>query len=160
MITALCGCLPGQITFSRSGFGRRQTLRATGIGFVATLASILSGAGRTALAQPAVGRVPVVDRLSVRIVTDISTDPYVASPATDRVRIERFGRVENPGVSPHATLRAEWGLSMFAKSARGDETRRVLVDFGYSPEVLLDESRDPRHRSCGHRCADIEPWSL
>jgi len=79
----------------------------------------------------------VVDRLSVRIVTDISTDPYVGSPRTDRVRIERFGRVEKPGVPPHATLRAEWGLSMFAESVRGDETRRVLVDFGYSPEVLL-----------------------
>lgn len=68
MIGALCGCLPGQNPFSR-GVGRRQAFRATGIGFVTTLSGILSGAGRVTRAQPAAGRVPVVDRLSVRIVT-------------------------------------------------------------------------------------------
>ena len=138
MIRALCGCLPGQNSFSR-GVGRRQALRATGIGFVATLASILSGAGRTALAQPAAGRVPVVDRLSVRIVTDISTDPYVpALPATRT----GSGSSASAGVgSPASHRMPRCGPSgvcpCLQNPRRGDETRRVLVDFGYSPEVLL-----------------------
>ena len=47
----ICGCPPGQNPFSRGGFGRRQALRATGIGFVATLTGILTGAGQVARAQ-------------------------------------------------------------------------------------------------------------
>src|SRR5215204_4140610 len=83
MIYPICSCSPGRNPFSRGGFSRRQAIRATGIGFVATLAAILTGAGRTALAQPAGGKVPVVDRLSVRIVTDIYTDRYSVPLKTD-----------------------------------------------------------------------------
>ena len=133
----ICDCPPGRSPFSRGGFGRRQALRATGIGFVATLTGILTGAGQVARAQVAVGNAPVVDRLSLRIVTDVYTDPYAAPLKADGIQVERVGRFEKRGVAPHATLQAEWGLSMLAESARGDETRRVLVDFGYSPEVLL-----------------------
>jgi 7,8-dihydropterin-6-yl-methyl-4-(beta-D-ribofuranosyl)aminobenzene 5'-phosphate synthase len=132
-----CGCPPGRSPFSRGGFGRRQALRATGIGFVAALAGILTDAGRVAQAQPVAGHVPVVDRLSVRIVTDVYTDPNAAPLKTSGMKVERVGRTEKPNIPPHTTLRAEWGLSMLAESARRDETRRVLVDFGYSPEVLL-----------------------
>ena len=132
-----CDCPVGRNPFCRGGFGRREALRATGIGFIATLTGILTDSGRIANAQPVTAPVPVVDRLSVRIVTDVYTDPYAASPKPNGIRIERVGRVEKPGAPPHATLRAEWGLSMMAESARGDETRRVLVDFGYSSEVLL-----------------------
>src|SRR3712207_5389382 len=133
----ICGCPPGRNPFSRGGLGRREALRATGLGFVATLAGILTGAGRVARAQPVTAQVPVVDRLSIRVVTDAYTDPFALSPGPSGIRIERFGRAERRGVPPRATLRAEWGFSMMAESARGDETRRVLIDFGYSPEVLL-----------------------
>jgi len=34
------------------------------------------------------------------------------------------------------SLMAEFGLSILAQSRRGPETRHVMVDFGYSPEVL------------------------
>ena len=112
-------------------------LRATGVGFVATLTALLAGAGRTARAQPASGEIPVVDRLSVRIITDNYTDRYSVPQTTDGLKVERVGATESVGIDPHATLRAEWGLSMLAESARGDETRRVMVDFGFSPEVLL-----------------------
>lgn len=36
------------------------------------------------------------------------------------------------------SLMAEFGLSILARSRRGAETRQVLVDFGYSPEVLAN----------------------
>ena len=98
---------------------------------------MLAGAGRTAWAQPVAGTVPVVDRLSVRMVTDNYTDRYSVPQRTDGMKVERAGGTEKPGVPPRTTLQAEWGLSMFAESLRGGETRRVMVDFGYSPEVLL-----------------------
>jgi hypothetical protein len=55
---------------------------ATGVGFVATLTSILVGAGRTARADPVSGSPPVVDGLSVRIPADNHTDRYSAALAT------------------------------------------------------------------------------
>ncbi len=39
---------------------------------------------------------------------------------------------------PLRTLQNEWGLSLHAESARGPETRRVLLDFGYTPGTLLN----------------------
>lgn len=132
-----CICLPGESIFNRGGFGRRQALRASGVGFVATLTALLIGAGRMAQAEPAGDGAPVVDGLSVRIVTDNYTDRYSIPQQTPGIKVERVGATERLGVSPHATLRAEWGLSMVAESVRGDETRRVMVDYGFSPEVLL-----------------------
>jgi 7,8-dihydropterin-6-yl-methyl-4-(beta-D-ribofuranosyl)aminobenzene 5'-phosphate synthase len=80
---------------------------------------------------------PVVDGVSVRIITDNYTDRYSIPLKTPGMKVERRSGTEQVGVTPRATLRAEWGLSMIAESSRADETRRVMIDFGYSPEVLL-----------------------
>jgi 7,8-dihydropterin-6-yl-methyl-4-(beta-D-ribofuranosyl)aminobenzene 5'-phosphate synthase len=78
-----------------------------------------------------------VDGLSVRILADNHTDRYSVPVTTPGMKVERTGGTERPGVTPVSTWRAEWGLSMFAESVRGDETRRVMIDFGYTPEALL-----------------------
>ena len=132
-----CVCLPGSNPFGRGRLGRRQALQATGIGFVATLTSILLGAGRVAQAQPVAGSPPIVDGLSVRILADNHTDRYSVPVATPGMKIDRTGGTERPGVPPASTWRAEWGLSMFAESVLGDETKRVMIDFGYTAEALL-----------------------
>jgi 7,8-dihydropterin-6-yl-methyl-4-(beta-D-ribofuranosyl)aminobenzene 5'-phosphate synthase len=132
-----CFCRSGQDIFARNPFGRRQVLRATGAGFVATFASMLTDAGHVATAQPAPARAPVVDRLSVRMVTDNYTDRYSVPLHPQGMQVERMGGIERPGVPPHLTLQGEWGLSMVAESVLGAETRRVMIDFGYSHEVLL-----------------------
>lgn len=136
MIDCECG------GFGRLSLGgrmkRRQVLRAAGVGFIGTLTSLLVGAGRTALATPLTGPAPVVDRLAVRIVTDIYVDQFYPSSKPDGMKIERAAGTSEPGLSPHATYRGEWGLSMLAQSHRGDEMRTVMVDYGYSPEVLLN----------------------
>jgi len=137
MTSPWCVCQPDGNPFTRPGFGRRQALRATGVGFVATLVAMLEGAGRIARAQPATGGVPVVDRLSVRMVTDNYTDRFSIPLKTPGLKVERNGGTEKASVPPSVTLQAEWGLSMLAESARNDEIRRVMVDFGYSSEVLL-----------------------
>ncbi|MGH7185876.1 MAG: MBL fold metallo-hydrolase [Pseudomonadota bacterium] len=33
-------------------------------------------------------------------------------------------------------MQNEWGLALYLESARGAETRRILMDFGYTPETL------------------------
>lgn len=42
---------------------------------------------------------------------------------------------------PRKPLMAEFGLSILARSRRGAQTRQVLVDFGYSPEVRANNIR-------------------
>jgi 7,8-dihydropterin-6-yl-methyl-4-(beta-D-ribofuranosyl)aminobenzene 5'-phosphate synthase len=116
-------------------------LRATGTGFVASLAALLGSAGQIARAQPVAGVVPIVDRLSVRMVTDNYTDRFSVPMKTPGITVRRSGGTEKAAVPPNDTLQAEWGLAMLAESARGDEIRRVMVDFGYSSEVLLTNMR-------------------
>ena len=132
-----CVCVPGENPFTRGRLGRRQALRATGIGFVATLTSILVGAGRTAWAEPVIGGAPVVDGVSVRILADNHTDRYSIPFVTPGMKVERVTGSERPGVPPLDTWRAEWGLSMLAESVRADETRQVMIDYGYTAEALL-----------------------
>ena len=79
----------------------------------------------------------MVDGLSVRILADNHTDRYSVPVATPGMKIDRTGGTERPGVPPASTWRAEWGLSMFAESVLGDETKRVMIDFGYTAEALL-----------------------
>ena len=136
-MSSRCACPPGQNPFARPGLGRRQMLRATGAGFVATLTAALTDFGRTARAQGIGGQAPVVDRLAVRIVTDNHVDRFSLPTNAAGIGVERPAGFEQAGTAPHATLQAEWGLSMLAESVRGAETRRVMIDFGYTPEALL-----------------------
>lgn len=131
-----CDCRPHKF-FNKRGLDRRQVFQATGIGFVAALTTMLAGAGRTARAQSVAGKAPEVDGLSVHIVTDNYTDRYSPPMTAPGMKIERKGATERAGVAPHATLRAEWGLSMVADSISQGQSRRVMIDYGYSPEVLL-----------------------
>ncbi len=56
----------------------------------------------------------------------------------DGIAIERAGGNTKPDAPPRTVLNGEWGLAMHAQSHRGSEERNVLVDFGYTPEVLLN----------------------
>ncbi len=132
-----CACQLHGTPFERFRLTRRQSLKATGVGFVASLVAILEGSGQVSRAQTLGSNPPVVDGLSVRIVTDNYTDRFSVPLTTPRLGVERMGGTERPRTPPHDTLEAEWGLSMFAQSIRDDEIRRVMVDFGYSSEVLL-----------------------
>jgi 7,8-dihydropterin-6-yl-methyl-4-(beta-D-ribofuranosyl)aminobenzene 5'-phosphate synthase len=91
-----------------------------------------------ARAQALGARIPEVDWLAVRIVTDNEVIQFVPSEKRGSLTIERRSSGnQTPDAPPRTTLTAEWGLSMHAESRRGGETRNVLVDFGYTPEALL-----------------------
>ncbi len=133
MLFGSCNCMTRP-----SSFSRRSLLRAGGASFVSALVSTMIGSGRTAQAKTLSEAVPEVDRLSVRIVTDIMVRRNVPSEKVEGLTVERAGPNEIPDAPPRSTLVGEWGLSMHAESHRGNEVRNILVDFGYNPVTLLN----------------------
>jgi len=82
--------------------------------------------------------VPEVDSLTVQVLVDAATfGPFLADENLPGLRLERSSGKPEPRMSRHA-LMGEFGLSLLARSKRGAETRSVMVDFGYSPEVLAN----------------------
>jgi 7,8-dihydropterin-6-yl-methyl-4-(beta-D-ribofuranosyl)aminobenzene 5'-phosphate synthase len=110
-----------------------------GAGFVSAIIGTMIANSQTGEAR-ALGRaVPEVDRLAVRMVTDNVVIQFVQSEQREGITIERRSAGNTtPDAPPRAALNGEWGLSMHAQSCRGSEVRNVLIDFGYTPEVLLN----------------------
>ena len=77
---------------------------------------------------------PVVDNLSIQVVTDGNHDVFISGAQVPGVRVERVRGFR--GAQERRALRSEHGLSLYLTSRRGDETRRFLLDFGYTPEAL------------------------
>ena len=126
-----------------------SSLCTGGAGFVTAMMATLAANARTAPANTLGHAVPQVDRLAVRMVTDNIVIQFIQSETREGLTIERRNRANlAPDRQPRAALNGEWGLAMYAESHRGDETRHVLVDFGYTPEVLLNNMAilevDPR----------------
>jgi len=134
MLFGGCNCTGGSSLLSAYG-----ALCAGGTGFVSAMIGAMVAGARTAEA-PKLGRtVPEVDRLSVRMVTDNVVIQFVPSETRRGAAIERRSRSNTSSDAPPRTaLNGEWGLSMLAQSHRAGEERNVLIDFGYTPEVLLN----------------------
>jgi len=134
MLFGGCNC-----RIEASPISRRGLLCAGGAGFVSVLIGTLLEASQTAQAQTLGSRVPEVDRLAVRMVTDNEVIQFVPSEKRDGFAIERrTGSNTTPEAPPRSALSGEWGLSVHAESRRGNEVRNVLIDFGYTPETLLN----------------------
>lgn len=111
---------------------RRGFLRAS----AAFAASATAGFSCIEIANAAAIEVPTVDRLSLRVLIDSSHDQFL-KPATVQ------GVVHQPpgngrGSDYRKVLHNQWGLSLFVESRRADEERTILLDFGYSPDALLN----------------------
>lgn len=76
--------------------------------------------------------VPVVDRLELMILADGTVSSFAAPVERPGLKIVPPGRT----ASYRATLRGEWGYSVLADAGLGDVKRRMLIDFGYTPEAL------------------------
>ena len=116
-----------------SGVTRRSLLAGSAAG-------ILAAAAGRAFGAPAL-TVREVDRLSIQVVTDNATfGPFLEDLTLPGLQLVRAGNGGKSGYARMSTrvLLAEFGLSVFAESRRGEQTRRVLVDFGYTPEVLAN----------------------
>ena len=79
--------------------------------------------------------VPVIDRLTIRVLVDSSYD-------TPRPGTFRWAKVRRTGLSARGdfrkTLHNEWGLALALESRAGDQTLNLLLDFGYTVDALLN----------------------
>ena len=108
---------------------RRTVLRGAVAGLLATAAGPV-------VARPALA-VPEVDSLTLHVVVDNAVfGPFLSEQDLPGLRVERADRT-GPRM-PRQALMAEFGLSVLGESRKGARTRRVLVDFGYSPEVMAN----------------------
>ena len=118
---------------------RRDVLCGGGAALFGTLVASLLGGARPARAAAITGAVPEVDRVAVRVVIDSYQIAVAPSATAGSVDIERFGWAlsDQP---PTKALVSEFGLSMHAESRRGGEARHVLVDYGFTPEALVNNA--------------------
>ena len=115
---------------------RRQVLCGGGaIVFAAMMASLMGGS-KPVRAQTIAGKVPEVDRVSVRVVVDNYQFAVAAGKKVGSVDVQHFGWGLSGDKPPGRTLISEFGLSMHVESKRRSETRNLLMDFGFTPEAL------------------------
>ena len=112
---------------------RRELLAATSAVGLGLAGGVLSNI-RVAAAPALIGAPPEVERLSVGVVTDSYHHLFETAGKFGEVAVQRWGRPPTP--EPPRTLQNEWGLSLHLESARGAETRQVLVDFGFTGDTL------------------------
>lgn len=129
MLFSLCSCAAPLASSA-------APLCAGGAGFVTAMMATLASSARTRPAKTLRDDVPEIDRVAVRIVTDNLTQLFVPEETRDGLAIERRVRHSHPDRPPRHLLNAEWGLAIHAQSFSGGEERNVLVDFGFTPEVL------------------------
>lgn len=111
---------------------RREIMAGAAFG---ALLSLLGGV-RPLRAQTLSGAPPEIDHLAIRVLVDSYQFAVAPSHKLGDVDIAHFGWGLNPQTPPGKTLISEFGLALHARSTRGDQTRNVLIDFGYTPEAL------------------------
>ncbi len=103
------------------------------LGSAAVLAQM--GISNPLTAQPAKLTVPTVDSLTIRVITDSSYDTPRAG-GNKWVKVSRVGYFSRQDY--RKALHNEWGLSLALDSKIGNDTRHIMLDFGYTPNALLN----------------------
>jgi len=112
-------------------FGRRDFLRASAVwGGVATL----GGFWPRAAAAAGTLDVPVIDKLTVRVMVDAAYDNFYRPQQVNGVSAAPGRTVGDYRRSLHN----EWGLSLWLESQIAEQQRTMLLDYGYTPGVLAN----------------------
>lgn len=90
---------------------------------------------RSARAAPVQIDAPVIDELTVREITDNTHDIFLRGVQMPGLTVRRTGFPEAP---QGKTLESEWGLALYLESRKGTESRRYLLDFGFTPDVYAN----------------------
>lgn len=117
---------------------RRDVLCGGGAAVFGAMVATLLGGSKPVKAQTIAGAVPEVDRVAIRVVIDSYQFAVAPSRKAGTVDIQHFGWGIGGGKPPGRTLVSEFGLSMHVETRRGTETRNVLVDFGFTPDALVN----------------------
>ena len=109
-------------------FGRREFLQAAGV-----LGGAVAIGGFRPVKAAAID-VPVIDKLTIRVLVDSSFDSFLRPSELNGISIAPLGRASDF----RRTLHNEWGLSLWLEPQRGAERRTLMLDYGYTPEVLAN----------------------
>ena len=109
---------------------------------------------RSADAAPVRITPPVVDNLTIQVVLDTNHDIFISGAQAPGVGVKR---IRSPAAFNGRTLESQWGLSLHLTSTKGTDTKRILLDFGYTPDVLNNNLELARHRCPGNRRACPQP---
>jgi 7,8-dihydropterin-6-yl-methyl-4-(beta-D-ribofuranosyl)aminobenzene 5'-phosphate synthase len=120
---------------------RRDVVCGGGAAMFSAIVAILMGNAKPVRAATISGSVPEIDRVAVRVVVDSYQFAVAPSRKVPGVDIEHFGWGIGEGKPPGKTLVSEFGLSMHVESQRGTEKRTVLIDFGFTPDALVNNSK-------------------
>jgi 7,8-dihydropterin-6-yl-methyl-4-(beta-D-ribofuranosyl)aminobenzene 5'-phosphate synthase len=128
--------------YAREGslISRRDALCGGGAGVLTAMIGALLGDTEPVRAETISGSVPEIDALAVRVVVDNYQFAVAPGRTLQGLEIQHAGwglREESP---PRNTLVSEFGLAMHVESRRGAETRSALVDFGFTPEALINNT--------------------
>jgi 7,8-dihydropterin-6-yl-methyl-4-(beta-D-ribofuranosyl)aminobenzene 5'-phosphate synthase len=97
-------------------------------------ALLAAGVVKSARAAPRI-EAPSVDRVVIREITDNQHDIFLKPFERPGLKVQRTGC---PGVAQGKTLESEWGLALHIESSKGSDTRRYLLDFGFTPDVYAN----------------------
>jgi 7,8-dihydropterin-6-yl-methyl-4-(beta-D-ribofuranosyl)aminobenzene 5'-phosphate synthase len=93
------------------------------------------GINRPAKAAPLLDNVPVVDQVIVREITDNQHNIFLKPLTAPGLSVARTGFPEAP---QGKTLESEWGLALHIESVKGGESKRYLLDYGFTSDVYLN----------------------
>jgi 7,8-dihydropterin-6-yl-methyl-4-(beta-D-ribofuranosyl)aminobenzene 5'-phosphate synthase len=119
---------------------RRDVVCGGGAAMFGALITALMGDSKPVKAEALSGSVPELDTVAVRVVVDSYQFAVAPSRKLADVDIQHFGWGVSGEKPPGKTLVSEFGLSIHAETRRGTETRNVLVDFGFTPEALINNT--------------------
>jgi 7,8-dihydropterin-6-yl-methyl-4-(beta-D-ribofuranosyl)aminobenzene 5'-phosphate synthase len=77
---------------------------------------------------------PVVDKLSVRVLVDLTHNIFLRPQTFKGMKVTPAARAKDYTKELHT----QWGLSYFLESTKGGETRSLMLDYAYTPEALLN----------------------
>jgi 7,8-dihydropterin-6-yl-methyl-4-(beta-D-ribofuranosyl)aminobenzene 5'-phosphate synthase len=119
---------------------RRDVVCGGGAAMFGAIVTALTGSSKPVKAEAISGSVPELDGVAVRVVVDSYQIAVAPSRKLADIDIQHFGWGVSGDKPPGKTLVSEFGLSMHAETRRGTETRNVLIDFGFTPEALINNT--------------------
>jgi 7,8-dihydropterin-6-yl-methyl-4-(beta-D-ribofuranosyl)aminobenzene 5'-phosphate synthase len=111
-----------------------------GAAMFGSIAAVLLGGAKPARAEGISLPVPEVDSLAVRVVIDSYQFAVAPSRKAEGLDIQHFGWGISADKPPRRTLISEFGLSMHVQSQRGAERRNIIIDFGFTPEAMVNNT--------------------
>jgi 7,8-dihydropterin-6-yl-methyl-4-(beta-D-ribofuranosyl)aminobenzene 5'-phosphate synthase len=77
---------------------------------------------------------PVVDKLTVRVVVDLTHNIFLKSTTFNGMSLLPPPRAKDYTKELHS----QWGLSLLLESMKSGQTRTLMVDYAYTPDALLN----------------------